>query len=142
MQFFEKLKLSFLAKLISIFLRILMSAQIPPDVKIGSGTVFGYGGLAVVLHKNAVIGQNCRIGTSVTLGSKNPDTRAPVIGNNCFIGSGAKILGGVRVGDNCVIGANAVVTSDIPDCSVAVGIPARVVKRGIDITNYNENFYS
>ena len=141
MKFFMKIKLTWMAKFVSFFIRIFLSAQFPPEVTIGNGTVFGYGGLAVVLHKDAIIGSNCRIGTGVTLGSKNPDIRAPKIGNNCFIGSGAKILGGITIADDCVIGANAVVTSDIPSRSIAVGIPAKIIKSDIDIAQYNESFY-
>lgn len=129
------------AKLISFFIRIVFSAQIPAEVKIGQGTVLGYAGLGVVLHKSSIIGRNCRIGTGVTLGSNNPDIRAPSIGDNTFVASGAKILGGVVVGKNCVIGANAVVLKNIPDNSIAVGIPAKVIKNNIDITLYNESFY-
>lgn len=138
---FNKLRLRILAKLVSLFIRIVFSAQIPPEVKIGRGTVLGYAGLSIVLHKNTVIGTNCRIGSGVTLGSNNPDVRAPTIGDNSFVATGAKILGGVIVGKNCVIGANSVVLNDVPDNCIAVGVPAKVVKRGIDITLYNETFY-
>jgi len=141
MHFFLRFRLSVISRLISFFIRIVFSAQIPPETSIGKNTVFGYGGLAVVLHKDAVIGENCRIGAGVTLGSRVPDIRAPIVGNNCFIAAGAKILGGVKIGDDCVVGANAVVTKDIPEKSVAVGIPAIVVKTNIDIREYNESFF-
>lgn len=141
MRFFYKVKLRFIAKFVSFFIRIFFAAQIPPEVQIGKNVVFGYGGLSVVLHKDSIIGNNCRIGSGVTLGSKNPDTRAPVIGNNCFIATGAKVLGGVVIGDDCVIGANAVVTCDVESKSIVVGIPARVIKTNIDISKYNETLY-
>jgi len=141
MKFFVKIRLLFIAKFISFFIRIFFSAQIPPTVSIGKGVVFGYGALSVVLHSESVIGENCRIGAGVTLGSRNPDKGAPIIGRNSFIATGAKVLGSVTIGENCVIGANAVVTKDIPDNCIAVGIPAKVVKENIDIREYNESFY-
>ncbi len=137
----EKVHLSFLSKFVSFFIRIFFSAQIPPEVKVGKGTVFGYGALAVVLHKDSVIGSNCRIGSGVTLGSRNPDIGAPKIGDNTFVATGAKILGGIHIGKDCVVAANAVVVSDVADRSIVAGIPAKVVKSDIDISLYNESFY-
>jgi serine O-acetyltransferase len=58
------------------------------------------------------------------------DKRAPVIGDNVDIGSGAKLLGPIRIGNNVLIGANAVVMLDVPDNSIAVGVPAVVKPRG------------
>lgn len=141
MWFLERIHFSFLAKFVSFFIRIFFSAQIPPEVKVGSGTVFGYGALAVVLHKDSVIGVNCRIGSGVTLGSRNPDIGAPDIGDNTFVATGAKVLGGIQIGKDCVIAANAVVVSDVPDRSIVAGIPAKVIKSDIDISLYNESFY-
>ncbi len=141
MFFFDKIHFSFFAKCVSFFIRILFSAQIPPGIKVGEGTVFGYGALAVVLHKDSVIGANCRIGSGVTLGSRNPDIGAPTIGNNTFIATGAKVLGGIHIGRDCVVAANAVVLEDVPDQSIVAGIPAKVIKSDIDISLYNESFY-
>jgi serine O-acetyltransferase len=63
----------------------------------------------------------------------------PRIGNNVFIGVGAKILGPVTVGDGAVIGANAVVTHDVPSRCLAAGIPAKVIKTNIDSAVYFDN---
>jgi serine O-acetyltransferase len=60
----------------------------------------------------------------------------PTIGKNSIISAGSKILGPIRIGQNCVIGANAVVTSDVPDFCLAVGVPARVIKTDISIEDY------
>ena len=95
----------------------------------------------MVLHKDSVIGGNCRIGSGVTLGSRNPDVGAPTIGDNTFVATGAKVLGGIQIGKDCVVAANAVVVTDVPDRSIVAGIPAKVVKSNIDISLYNESFY-
>lgn len=72
------------------------------------------------------IGENCSIIASVTIGMRN-EWVFPRIGNNVFIGAGARVLGDIRVGDNAIIGANAVVIKDVPDGATAVGIPAKVI---------------
>lgn len=97
------------------------------------GTTLAYGGVGVVIHKDAKIGQNCVIESNVTIGGRNNDPNVPVIGDNVFIGTGARIIGNVHVGDNSIIGANAVVLHDVPErCSVA-GVPARILHENIDI---------
>ena len=79
------------------------------------------------IGKNAVIFQQVTIGAVRTKGSKHPGN--PVIGDNCYIGAGAKIIGGIRIGDNCRIGANAVVCEDMPDNSIAVCSPTKIIRR-------------
>ncbi|MCS6888869.1 MAG: serine acetyltransferase [Chloroflexus sp.] len=73
------------------------------------------------------IGRNCTIVAAVTIGMRN-EWEFPVIGDEVFIGAGARVLGGITVGDRARIGANAVVTRDVPAGATVVGIPARVVK--------------
>lgn len=85
---------------------------IPASAQIGEGAVFGYKGIGVIVHKRAVIGKNCIIGTNVTIGGKSGHYLVPRIGDNVDISTGAKILGPITVGDGCVIGANAVVIKD------------------------------
>src|SRR5215831_2523673 len=102
--------------------------SIPAVAQVGSGLYIGhFGGI----HSNgfAVIGNNCNIQQDVTLGKVNRGARAgaPVIGNNVFIGAGAKILGRIHVGDGAAIGANAVVTRDVPAGMAVAGVPARVI---------------
>ena len=116
---------------------LLFNCAVPASCKLGKGTKFGYGGIATVVHSRAVIGENCLIGTCVTIGGRSKHYDVPVIGDNVYIGTGAKILGPVKIGNNVVIGAGAVVLNDIPDNSIAVGVPAKVVKTGIKA----ENFY-
>jgi serine O-acetyltransferase len=86
-----------------------------------------------LIHSNGVVintsvrgGKNVFIEHQVTIGAEKGE--APVLGDNVFIGAGAKIVGAVRIGNDVKIGANAVVTKDLPDGATAVGIPARVIK--------------
>lgn len=121
-------KVPVLPRIIEGLIYILFNCTIPLSAKIGKGTYCSHRGMAVVIHKNSIIGDNCIIGTSVVLGGrheKNPG--GPILGNNVYIGTGAKIIGPVKIGNNCKIGANAVVMIDMPDNSTAVGIPAKIV---------------
>jgi serine O-acetyltransferase len=98
---------------------------------IGRGANFGP--RFVMIHSQGVVinssvrgGSNVFIEHQVTIGAEKQ--QAPVIGDNIFIGAGAKILGSVRIGNDVKVGANAVVTKDVPDGATVVGIPARVIK--------------
>lgn len=108
------------------------SNHISTDVQIGTGTRFEHHGLGCVVHGKAVIGDNCRIYQNVTIGAKWPKKKGhkdgvPTIGNNVQVGAGAVILGPIHIGNNVSIGANAVVIQDVPDNSICVGVPARVI---------------
>ena len=109
-----------------IFIRIIFSCQIGLGAVIGEGVDLGYGGLGVVIHPRCIIGNNVRIGSGVTIGGRSGKYAVPVIGDNCIIGSGAKVLGPIKIGNNCSIGANAVVLNDVPDNCLAVGVPAKI----------------
>ncbi len=117
-----------LPRLIYIFNRILFGVVLPPSAKVGKNVVFGYSGLAIVVHKRAEIGDNVVIGPNVTIGGRSGLERVPVIEDGVTIGAGARILGPVRVGRGAFIGANAVVLCDVPAGATAVGVPARIVK--------------
>ena len=100
---------------------------------IGMGTTLAYGGVGVIIGKDCVIGKNCVIESNVTIGGRNNIPAMPVIGDNVFVGTGARILGDISIGNNSIIGANAVVIHDVPDnCSVA-GVPAKILHENIDI---------
>lgn len=126
--------------LLPIFLtyciRIIFGCYIPSSAQIGSGTKFGYGGIGVVIHARSIIGKNCIISQGVTLGGTSKKYGVPCLGDNVLVGCGAKIMGPVFIGDNVVIGANSVVIDNIPSNTLAVGIPARVIKQDIIIENY------
>jgi serine O-acetyltransferase len=102
--------------------------SIPFETQIGSGFYIGHFG-GIVVNEACVIGKNCNISHGVTLGVANRGSKAgcPTIGDNVYLGPGSKIVGAIRVGDFAAIGANAVVTKDVPDHGVAVGIPAQVI---------------
>ena len=103
-----------LAKIIDMLIWIFYNSYIPSSAVIGKGTKCGYKGIGVVIHKRAVIGENCIIAQQVTIGGRSGKDGVPVLGNNVYCGAGAKILGDVHIGDNTVIGANAVVLKDTP----------------------------
>ncbi len=109
--------------------RILFSVVLPPSVIVGRDVLLGYSGLGTVIHARAVIGDRVSIGTCVTIGGRGSHQAVPVIGNDVEIGSGAKILGPIRIGDGAAIGANAVVLTDVPAGAIAVGVPARILVR-------------
>jgi len=96
--------------------------------QIGSGFNIGHFG-GIVINPNAIIGKNCNISQGVTIGQVNrgPNKGAPVLGDNVYIGPGAKIIGKIVIGDNVAIGSNCVVTKDVLDNSVVVGIPGKVI---------------
>lgn len=100
------------------------------SAKIGRRLVIEHSG-AIVVHGNAVLGDDCIIRQGVTIGNRYMDKPfdAPVIGHRVNIGAGAKILGAVHIGDEAEIGANAVVLKNVPAGAVAVGVPARIILR-------------
>lgn len=108
------------------------SAVIPCEVKLGDGTKLAHGGVGTVIHPQAKIGRNVMIHHGVTIGGKSTRSAGvPVIGNNVYIGAGAKILGAIEIGDDSLIGANAVVVKSVPPGSLVVGVPGVVRKSGI-----------
>ena len=97
---------------------------------IGPGFRIYHAGDFVHVEPNVIIGRNCTLLPGVVFGNKSetPDNAPVVVGDNCYFGLGAKILGGVKIGNNVIVGANAVVTKDIPDNAVVGGIPAKIIK--------------
>lgn len=110
------------------FWSVVTGCELPLNGKLGAGLRLPHP-IGIVIHPESVVGENCLIMHNVTLGSRGgAGGGLPVLGRGVDVGPGAQILGGVTIGDGAQIGANAVVTSDVPPRSVAVGIPARVVK--------------
>lgn len=127
--FFYKLHCHFLAHLFSNFARNWVGIEIHPGAQIGRGLLIDHG-MGVVIGETAIIGDDCVIYQGVTLGGSGHMAikRHPTIGNNCMIGSGAKVLGGITLGDNVKVGANTVVLKDIPSNVTVVGIPGKIVR--------------
>lgn len=134
--FLHRNKIPLLPKFISYMIRFIFSAWVPCSATIGRGTVLGYGGLGIVIHSRAVIGEFCHIDQNVTIGGTSKKFEVPTIGNHVYIGAGAKILGPIKIGSNVVIGANFVVVKDMPDGCLVAGIPARILKNGILMRDY------
>jgi len=133
--FFSVAKLDLLARIISQFSRFLTGIEIHPKAKIGKNLFIDHG-MGVVIGETSEIGDNVTIYHMVTLGGISPSVdsndqrnvkRHPTLKNNVVVGSGAQVLGPVIVGENAKIGANAVVTKDVPENAVMVGIPAKNV---------------
>ncbi len=107
----------------------LTGIELPCEVRIGRNFVIDHFG-GIVISEYASFGNNCRIRQDVTVGLASvEDPCAPTIGNNVDIGAGAKLLGRITIGDDVLIGANAVVLTNVPAYSVAVGVPAVVRRR-------------
>ncbi len=121
---------SFIARFISQTARFLTGVEIHPAARIGRRLFIDHG-MGVIIGETAEIGDDCLLYQGVTLGGTGKETgkRHPTLGHRVVVGSGAKVLGNIRIGDDSRVGANAVVLQDVPsDCTV-VGIPGRVVRR-------------
>jgi serine O-acetyltransferase len=118
------------AKLMLHHLTYRLGITIRLSAEIGSGFYLGHFG-GVHIGQKAVIGKNCDIAHEVTLGVAGLGKKRgyPTLGDNIYVGAGAKIIGAVRIGNNVAIGANCVVTKDIPDNSVVVGVPGKVISQ-------------
>ena len=104
--------------------------ELPFSAKVGRRVIIEHQS-CIVIHGNAVIGDDSIIRQGVTLGNRLMEKPfdAPILGRGVNVGAGAKILGNVRIGDGAAIGANAVVLNDVPAHAAAVGIPARIIQR-------------
>ncbi|MGL1957612.1 MAG: serine acetyltransferase [Colwellia sp.] len=114
---------------ISIWLnRIINGCVIGAKVKFEKGFVIMHP-VGVVINSKVSGGKNIIIESGVVIGDEKG--LAPALGNNIFIGAGAKIIGGIKIGDNVKIGANAVVVKDVPSGVTVVGIPAKIISKSI-----------
>ena len=134
--FFYKAGFDLIARIISQTIRFFTGIEIHPGAKIGKNLFIDHG-MGVVIGETSEIGDNVTIYHNVTLGGSSPsidserqrhEKRHPTIGNDVVIGSGAQIIGPIKVGNNSRIAANAVVVKDVPENATMVGIPARAVK--------------
>lgn len=121
-----------ISKLLCIILNRLVRwyyhCDIPYSLNLNN-VYFCHNGFGIVINSHAHIGEGTYIQHGVTIGSRDDtnNINAPHIGNNCYIGAKATIIGDIKIGNNVKIGAGAVVISDIPDGATAVGVPAKYI---------------
>tara|TARA_B110000444_G_scaffold38196_1_gene33795 strand:+ start:407 stop:985 length:579 start_codon:yes stop_codon:yes gene_type:complete len=136
--FFHVAGFDLIARIISQTTRFFTGIEIHPGAKIGKNLFIDHG-MGVVIGETSDIGNNVTIYHAVTLGGISPsinsneqrnEKRHPTIGDDVVIGSGAQIIGPVKIGNTSRIAANAVVVNDVPENSTMVGIPAKAVKVG------------
>ena len=108
----------------------LTGISIPKSVRVGPGLRIWHFG-SIFVHPKVVIGANCTLRHGVTLGNRVLDGPVPVIEDDVELGAYAQVLGGVRVGRGAKVGAMSVVLGDVPPGAVAVGVPARIIERGL-----------
>ena len=139
--FFSKARFTLIARIISQSSRFLTGIEIHPAAKIGKNFFIDHG-MGVVIGETAEIEDNVTLYHSVTLGGISPSTnsgeqrgikRHPTLKNNVVVGSGAQVLGPIIVGKFAKIGANAVVTRDVPEHAIMVGVPAKNIKTKSEI---------
>ena len=134
--FFHVAGFDLIARIISQTSRFFTGIEIHPKAKIGKNLFIDHG-MGVVIGETSEIGNNVTIYHAVTLGGSSPsvdserqrhEKRHPTIGDDVVIGSGAQIIGPIKVGKCARIAANAVVVKDVPDNATMVGIPAKAIK--------------
>lgn len=117
---------------------LIFNSSVPPQVKIGKGSRFAYGGIGVVINKRVKIGNNCIIGQGITIGGRGKDRPGQVIiQDNVYIGAGARILGTLTIGEGSIIAPNAVVLKDVPTGCIVAGVPAKVIRQGITAQDHH-----
>ena len=127
--YFYERKHLILARYISEKAKRKTGIEIHPGATIGKRLFIDHG-TGVVIGETAIVGNDVTLFHGVTLGGtgKEKGKRHPTIGNNVFIGSGAKVLGNIVVGNNVKIGANAVILKDVPSNVTIVGVPGKIIK--------------
>jgi glycosyltransferase involved in cell wall biosynthesis/serine acetyltransferase len=115
---------------------LVFHCYLPHTISIGKGFELGYWGIGVVVHPQVRMGRNVFIAQGVTVGGRSQCPGVPRIEDNVYIGAGAKVLGDVVVGEGSVVGANAVVIHSVPPRTIVAGVPARIVRRNIDVYDY------
>lgn len=132
-EYYTNCNCGIIGKVYKILLKMTLKKQsiklgftIPLNVFREGLSIAHYG--TIVVNENARIGKNCRIHEGVTIGATSGNPNAAKIGDNVFIGSGAKIIGDIKIGDNIAIGANSVVVHDFEECNITIaGIPGKKI---------------
>jgi serine O-acetyltransferase len=128
-QWFLRKRIPFIPGLVKRFIFIAFNCDIPFSVNFKKGTYLYKGGMGVIIHGRAQIGEYVAIGSHVTIGGNYGSLNVPRIGNEVLIAPGVAILGDINIGDNVIIGANSVVIKDVPSNTVVGGIPAKELKK-------------
>ncbi|WP_373886385.1 serine O-acetyltransferase [Sphingobium sp. CFD-2] len=123
-----------LAKVISIFVRLIFACQISPGLRVGRNLRLGYGGLGIVVHGHTRIGNDVSIGPNVLIGGNFGKGGVPTIGDRVHIGPGCILIGPIQVGDDAIIAPNSVVNADVEPGSVVGGSPAKRIRSFVDRT--------
>jgi serine O-acetyltransferase len=136
--FLWSIKLKLIARIFSHLARILTGIEIHPGAQIGRRFFIDHG-MGVVIGETAIIGDDCTLYHGVTLGGTTwkKGKRHPTLRDNVVIGAGAKVLGPITLGNNSKVGSNAVVVTDIPNDSTAVGIPAKIIESGEKLKKFS-----
>ena len=105
-----------------------LGAEISDLAQVGKGLHIAHFG-QIIIHSDAVLGDNVSLSQGVTVGQtiKDGESFVPTVGNSVYLAPGAKVIGGITVGSNVAVGANAVVTHSLPDNAVAAGVPAKIL---------------
>lgn len=131
-RFFHLKRIKFMVRVFEALTYLIFNSYIPATCNIGRGTYCSHRGMSVVIHPNSKIGDNCVIGTCVTLGGAGKGrSGAPVIGNGVYLGSGTKVIGSVVLNDGVTTGANAVVLNSVREGATVVGIPAKIIETSV-----------
>ena len=114
--------------------------QIPPRTQIGEGFYIGHTG-RVIIHPEAKIGKNVNVGTGVTIGYENRGERkgAPTLAGECWIGTNAVVVGKINVGKDVMIAPLTFVNFDVPDHSIVIGNPAKIIYKENATQDYIQN---
>ena len=125
-----RLKVPFIPRLLSQFVRFFTGIEIHPGAQIGPGFFIDHG-MGVVIGETTIVGQNVTLYQGVTLGGTGAERgkRHPTLGDNVVVGAGAKVLGNIRLGNHVKVGAGSVVVHSVPDNCTVVGVPAEIVKK-------------
>lgn len=117
-------RIPLLPKICTVLGQVVFGSYIPAACTIGKNVKIAYGGAGLVVHRRAVIGDDCLLSPGVVIGGRSGHPQVPTIGNGVQIFPGAKVLGPISVGDGAILGANAVVVDDVASGEIMIASKA------------------